>query len=73
MSKTLHKFPCYATGNKTPATDAKGNANKETGKTSSYSSQNYSTNIVMNVFYQKGNKVFGKSHDSFWLINNSKL
>lgn len=32
----------------------------------STSSQNYSTNIVMNIFDEHGSKIFSKDHDSFW-------
>ncbi|MEH6535940.1 MAG: hypothetical protein V7719_06080 [Psychroserpens sp.] len=44
------------------------NNNKKTSNSSTYSTatQNYSTNITMNVYSDKGDNVFSKEHASFW-------
>lgn len=44
------------------------NDNKKSSKSSTYSSstQNYSTNITMNVYSDKGDNLFSKEHASFW-------
>ena len=44
------------------------NNNKKNTKSStmSTSTQNYSTNITMNVYSDKGNNLFSKEHASFW-------
>ncbi|GGZ68373.1 hypothetical protein [Algibacter mikhailovii] len=44
------------------------NDNKRTSNSSSYSSstQNYATNITMNVYSDKGDNLFSKEHASFW-------
>ncbi|WP_033957840.1 hypothetical protein [Psychroserpens jangbogonensis] len=64
--------------NKRAYIDSKGNIvgdiwnntgnNKKTSNSSSYSTatQNYSTNITMNVFSDKGDNVYTKEHASFW-------
>lgn len=44
------------------------NSNKKSTNSSTYSTatQNYSTNITMNVFSDKGDNIFNKEHASFW-------
>lgn len=44
------------------------NNNKKTTNSSTFgtSTQNYSTNITMNVFSDKGDNIFSKEHASFW-------
>jgi hypothetical protein len=44
------------------------NNNKKNSKSSTLSTttQNYSTNITMNVYSDKGNNLFSKEHASFW-------
>lgn len=44
------------------------NTNKGTTKTSSYGTQtqNYATNIAMNIYTDKGDNVFSNDHQAFW-------
>ncbi|RYZ98505.1 MAG: hypothetical protein EOP47_19205 [Sphingobacteriaceae bacterium] len=59
-------------GGSTNATIKKDDNNKTTVKGSdwgsSYSStsQNFSTTVLMNIFDDTGNKIFGKNHQAFW-------
>jgi len=48
--------------------DTRGDKNKANSysSTSSTATQNYSTNITMNVFSDKGDNIFSKEHASFW-------
>ena len=36
------------------------------GYSSSYSTQNYSTNVTMNIYTDKGETIFSQDHQSFW-------
>lgn len=36
------------------------------GASSSYTSQNYSTNVTMNIYTDKGETIFSQDHQSFW-------
>ncbi|WP_300665315.1 hypothetical protein, partial [Fluviicola sp.] len=36
------------------------------GYSSSYSTQNYSTNVTMNIYTDKGETIFSQNHQSFW-------
>ncbi len=58
--------------------DKKGNIignlwNNSSKSSSSFSttSQNYSTNITMNVYTDKGENIYSKDHSSFWLTENA--
>lgn len=44
---------------------------QSTTTTSSSSVQNYKTNIIMNVFNDKGHSIFNQNHDSFWTSNDA--
>tara|TARA_R110002073_G_scaffold108336_3_gene243334 strand:+ start:6907 stop:7749 length:843 start_codon:yes stop_codon:yes gene_type:complete len=49
------------------------NNNKKTRNSSTFSTstQNYSTNITMNVYSDKGDNLFNKEHASFWQTQNA--
>lgn len=61
--------------NKKAYVDRKGNivgdiwnSNKRTGNSNTFgtTTQNYATNITMNVYSDKGDNIFSKDHASFW-------
>jgi hypothetical protein len=41
------------------------------GASSSYSSQNYSTNVTMTIYTDKGETIFSQDHQSFWSANDA--
>lgn len=41
------------------------------GYSSSYSTQNYSTNVTMNIYTDKGEMIFSQDHQSFWSSNDA--
>jgi len=45
--------------------------NSKTSNTFNTSTQNYSTNITMNIYNDKGSNIFSKEHSSFWQTQNA--
>ncbi|WP_430406665.1 hypothetical protein [Fluviicola sp.] len=41
------------------------------GGSSSYSAQNYSTNVTMTIYTDKGETIFSQDHQSFWSSNDA--
>lgn len=75
ITQDLTSVSSSSSGSTTYNAKTNSNSNRSigtvSGASSSYSSQNYSTNVTMTIYTDKGETIFSQDHQSFWSANDA--